>query len=41
MIRFIENPDLIRKMGKKSRKFAEKKFDVHQVNAKMIEHMHL
>ena len=41
MIRFIENPDLIGKMGKKSRKYAEKKFDVHKVNEKMIEHMRL
>ena len=41
MIRFIENPDLIKKMGKKSRKYAEKKFDVHKVNEKMIEHMRL
>lgn len=32
MIRFVEKPELIKKMGLESRKLAEKKFDVHEVN---------
>ena len=32
MVRFIEEPDLIEKMGKESRRLAEERFDVYKVN---------
>ena len=35
MERFIAEPGLAEKMGRESRKLAEEKFDVHQVNAKI------
>ena len=41
MKRFIDDPALIRSMGKSSREIAEKKYDVHKVNAVMIEAMGL
>lgn len=39
MRRFIESPDLIEKMGEKSRQIAEEKYDVHKVNKVMLETM--
>ena len=36
MIKFIEQPNLINKMGKESRKIAELKFDINEVNNKLI-----
>lgn len=36
---FIENPDVIKKMGKKGRSMAEKNFDVKKVNEKICETM--
>lgn len=41
MIWFIENLDQIEPMGLASRKMAEEKFDVHKVNARMLEIMGL
>jgi glycosyltransferase involved in cell wall biosynthesis len=41
MRRFIEQPQLITAMGNISREMAEKKFDVHAVNRKMLDTMHL
>ena len=41
MIWFIEHPDQIEPMGLASRKIAEDKFDVHKVNARMLEIMGL
>ena len=41
MIGFIENPDLIESMGKKSREYALRKFDVNQVNSDMLKIMRL
>jgi len=41
MERFILDPDLIRKMGKESRRIAEEKYDVHKVNKVIIEAMGL
>lgn len=41
MLRFIEQPDLIIQMGKRSRIIAEEKYDVHKVNAQMLEEMGL
>jgi glycosyltransferase involved in cell wall biosynthesis len=37
MLRFIENPDLIESMGQQSRRMAEERFDVHRINAKLLE----
>lgn len=39
MLRFIEQPDLLVPMGKRSRKIAEEKYDVHKVNAVMLREM--
>ena len=36
MIRFIEHPELLEGMGKKSREFAEGKYDVHKVNETIL-----
>ncbi|MFA0087036.1 glycosyltransferase family 4 protein [Vibrio sp. 10N.261.51.F12] len=36
MVEFVENKELIIKMGAKSRQMAEQKFDVHNVNHKML-----
>jgi len=41
MIWFIEHPEKIEPMGLASRRMAEEKFDVHKVNAKMLEIMGL
>lgn len=39
--RFIQNPDLISKMGSESLKLAREKYDVHKVNAIMMSEMGL
>lgn len=39
MLRFIEQPELIAKMGKRSREIAEEKYDVHKVNDAMLKGM--
>ena len=36
MLRFIENPELIKEMGQRSRVIAEEKYDVHKVNEQML-----
>lgn len=41
MQHFIDNPELIRAMGKRSREIAEEKYDVHKVNAVMLEAIEL
>lgn len=41
MIWFIENRDQWDRMGKRSRELAEEKYDVHKVNAKLLEIMGL
>jgi glycosyltransferase involved in cell wall biosynthesis len=41
MVKFIESPELIEKMGLRSRKLAEKKFDVHKVNNLILQTMGL
>ena len=41
MLRFIEQPELIAQMGQRSRSIAEEKYDVHKVNAQMLEGMGL
>lgn len=41
MLKFIDDPDLIQEMGRKSRKIAEEKYDVHKVNATILETMGL
>ena len=39
MLKFIERPDLIDRMGKRSRQIAEEKYDVDKVNAHMLREM--
>lgn len=39
MKRFIENPQLAARMGARSRRIAEDKYDVHKVNAMMLREM--
>jgi len=41
MMRFITSPELVITMGKRSREIAEEKYDVHKVNAVVINTMHL
>ena len=41
MIKFIEDPELIVRMGRLSRIFAEEKYDVKKVNKHMLEEMEL
>lgn len=36
MMRFIETPELIEKMGFESRRLAEQRFDVHRINEKVM-----
>ena len=39
MQKFIDDPELTAKMGKRSREIAEEKYDVHKVNAVMLREM--
>ncbi|MBJ6137343.1 glycosyltransferase family 4 protein [Marinobacter litoralis] len=39
MVRFIENPELLGRMGQRSRQVAEQKYDVHRVNEFMLAEM--
>ncbi len=39
MMKFVENPQLIARMGLRSRQMAELKYDVHKVNALMMREM--
>ncbi|MCQ4346597.1 glycosyltransferase family 4 protein [Pseudomonas stutzeri] len=39
MLRFIERPGLAAEMGSRSRRVAEEKYDVHRVNAVMLQEM--
>lgn len=39
MMMFIERPELIESMGKQSRRLAETRFDVHQVNKRLMRFM--
>lgn len=39
MLKFIEDPTLALRMGKRSREIAEEKYDVHKVNAMMLHEM--
>ena len=41
MLKFIESPELVIKMGKRSRQIAEEKYDVDKVNAVMLSEMGL
>jgi glycosyltransferase involved in cell wall biosynthesis len=41
MLKFIQQPDLIATMGARSRQMAEKKYDVHKVNAVLLREMGL
>ena len=39
MLKFIEDPSLAQRMGRRSRQIAEDKYDVHKVNAVMLREM--
>lgn len=39
MLKFIEDPSLVQRMGRRSRQIAEDKYDVHKVNAAMLREM--
>ncbi|MND75874.1 N,N'-diacetylbacillosaminyl-diphospho-undecaprenol alpha-1,3-N-acetylgalactosaminyltransferase [compost metagenome] len=39
MMRFVEDPDLAARMGRRSRLIAEEKYDVRRVNAVMLREM--
>jgi glycosyltransferase involved in cell wall biosynthesis len=39
MLQLIERPELVRKMGARSRQIAEQKYDVHKVNVHMLTEM--
>lgn len=41
MLRFVEQPELISQMGKRARKMAEEKYDVHEVNRVMLREMNI
>jgi glycosyltransferase involved in cell wall biosynthesis len=41
MMRFVEQPELVERMGRRSREIAEEKYDVHKVNAVMLREMGL
>ena len=41
MMKFIDNPALVEKMGVKSREMAEIKYDVHKVNKEMLKIMRI
>lgn len=41
MLKFIEQPELINKLGRESRRIAELKFDVNEVNGKLISILNL
>jgi glycosyltransferase involved in cell wall biosynthesis len=41
MERFINEPELIERMGKESRRIAEERFDVHKINRVLLEAMGL
>lgn len=41
MERFINEPELIERMGKESRRIAEERFDVHKINAQFLQAMGL
>jgi glycosyltransferase involved in cell wall biosynthesis len=39
MLRFVENPDLIEKMGSASRRLVEQRFNVRRVNKLLLDEM--
>lgn len=39
MLRFIEQPELVQRMGSRSRQIVEQRYDVHRVNRVMLEEM--
>lgn len=41
MLRFVEQPELIATMGRESRRLAEAKYDVHDVNQRILEELDL
>lgn len=41
MLKFVNDPSLVTRMGNRSRRVAEEKYDVHKVNAIMLEEMEI
>ncbi len=41
MMKFVENPELIASMGAESRRIAERRFNVHKINALILETMNV
>jgi glycosyltransferase involved in cell wall biosynthesis len=41
MLRFVREPELIAVMGRESRRMAEERFDVNQINAQILNEMEL
>ena len=41
MLRFLDDPSLIERMGQAARRIAETKYDVHEVNSVMLAEMGL
>ena len=41
MVRFVDNPELVESMGRRSREIAEERYDVHKVNAAMLNEMEI
>jgi len=39
MLKFIKNPELIARMGRRSRQIVEEKYDVNKVNEQMLKAM--
>jgi glycosyltransferase involved in cell wall biosynthesis len=39
MLRFVEEPALVERMGRESRRIAEQRFDVHHANAVILHAM--
>ena len=40
-VRFVDDPSLAVSMGEQSRRIAEEKYDVHKVNAVMLQEMEI
>jgi len=41
MLKFVEHPELITTMGRESERMAQEKYDVHQINAAILQYMKL
>jgi len=41
MLTFVDHPELINSMGAESRRIAEKRFNVHKINALILEYFNI